>query len=786
MKNRILLCLFLTFSFFRVQAQDCALTLSGYILDKGTSYPLPYSTVYLVDQKIGTTADAEGYFSFPNLCASDYHLEFSHIGCEDEHQFFSLKSDTTINITLNHHAELLDEVVIHGDKSEHSAQVSNSISSEEIAKNSSKNLSDLLENIAGVSVIKNGSGISKPVIHGLYGNRISVLNNGIAQAGQQWGNDHAPEIDPFLANHLSVVKGAGALAYGGNSLGGVVMVEVDKIQEDPHLHGKVNYIFQTNGQGHTVNAQLEKSDKWVAWRITGTLKNQGDTKTPDYFLTNTGKREGNFAVQLEKKINRWQHNAYYSLFNTTIGILRGAHIGNLTDLQQAIGKEVPFFTNENFNYDINAPKQEVQHHLLKLESKFLIDDHRVLTFRYGGQLNDRKEFDVRRGGGSDIPALSMQQFNHFIETTFDRSFDNGSLLKSGYQFNFVDNTNDNATTGRLPLIPDYRAIKNSIFTIFQKEQDAFLYEIGGRYDWQYMEVLPLLKDERGQISVGDFKHNFHNISFSTGVKYRLSQNFKTNLNLGYVLRSPEVNELYSNGLHQGVAGIERGNADLSPEKSFKAIWATDWNIRQKIFAQAVFYYQNIEDYIFLAPQNEFQLDIRGAFPIFLYEQTDARIFGTDLLLSYEPVEALKLTTKYAFVRGDDTRNNLPLISLPANNLSGNLTYSLEDGQRFKSTSFGINGKYIFQQNHLLTDNSRFPDRGVNSLLQGQDFLAPPAAYFLLGFNFSTKIPLAEGDLQFSVNVENALNTRYRDYLNRLRYFSDEVGRNVNLRINYNF
>jgi len=786
LKNKILLISFLSCLGFLLQAQDCSLRLSGYTLDKGTNFPLPYAAIYLEDQKIGTTSDSIGFFELTNLCPAEYHIEFSHIGCEAEHQFLTLSNDTTINIYLNHHAELLDEVVVHGDKAAHSAQVSNAISEEEIAQNSSKNLSDLLENIAGVSVIKNGSGISKPVIHGLYGNRISILNNGIAQAGQQWGNDHAPEIDPFLANHLSVVKGAGALAYGGTSLGGVVLMEVDKIKEDPHLHGRVNYIFQTNGQGHTVNAQLEKMDKWAAWRITGTFKNQGDTQTPDYFLTNTGKREGNFALQLEKKINRWQHHVYYSLFNTTIGILRGAHIGNLTDLQQAIGKDIPFFTNDNFSYTINAPKQEVQHHLLKLESKFLIDDNRILTLRYGGQLNDRKEFDVRRGGASDIPALSIQQFNHFAEATFDKSYTDGSLLKTGYQLNLVDNTNDNQVTGRLPLIPDYQSFKQSAFIIYQKEIDAFLYEIGGRYDWKLLNALPLRKESNGQITFDRFKQTFNNISLSTGAKYRLSKHFRTNLNIGYVLRAPEVNELYSNGLHQGVAGIERGAADLTNEKSFKALLSTDWNIQQKIFAQAVFYYQNIQDYIFLNPQNEFQLDIRGAFPIFQYEQTDATIYGTDLLLSYEPVEAIKLTTKYAFVRGDDNRNNLPLINLPANNLSGNLTYSIKDGRRFHNTSIGINGKYIFKQTHLLTDNSRFPDRGMNSLLQGQDFLAPPPAYFLLGFNVATKIPLAHSSLQFSLSVENVLNTRYRDYLNRLRYFSDEVGRNVNIRVSYGF
>ena len=151
--------------------------------------------------------------------------------------------------------------------------------------------------------MRNGSGISKPVVHGLFGNRVAILNNGIAQSGQQWGSDHAPEIDPFVADHLSVVKGASALAYGGNSLGSVVLVETDNIQEDPHLHGEVNYTLQSNGWGHTLNSTIEKNGSWAAWRITGTLKRQGDNRTSNYFLTNTGKKENNLALQIEKQFH---------------------------------------------------------------------------------------------------------------------------------------------------------------------------------------------------------------------------------------------------------------------------------------------------------------------------------------------------------------------------------------------------------------------------------------------------------------------------------------------------
>lgn len=769
MSNAKLLFLFLTIPFLGT-SQNCNFQLSGYVLDKGTDIPLPYSNVFLEDKGTGVVSDSLGYFELNSLCGGEYHIEISHIGCEPEHFFLQISNDTTVKIYLNHHAELLDEVVVHGKAHDNSAQVSSTVSRENIEQNSHKNLSDILESLTGVSVIKNGSGISKPVVHGLYGNRVAILNNGVTQSGQQWGNDHAPEIDPFIANHLSVVKGAGALAYGGNSLGSVILVETDKIRRDPHLHGSVNYSFNSNGLGNTLNTQLEKNGRWAAWRVSGTLKMQGDTKSPDYFLTNTGKREGNIALQVEKKINdHWHNELYFSSFNTEIGVLRGSHIGNLTDLEQAIGREVPFNIEDDFSYKINAPRQQVSHHLLKLESKYFFDDHRILKFKYGGQINDRKEFDIRRGDRDKIPSLSLMQYSNFLDLTYNHDLENGSLIKTGLQFNLINNIN-NPGTGILPLIPNYDALTNSAYFIYQKEVEKLFYEIGGRYDFKNWKVATIIRTPRPEIE--RFEHNFHNYSISTGLKYEFWEGFKLNFNGGYMLRAPEVNELYSSGLHQGVSGIEEGSPNLNSERSLKLVTSTDLFIQKKLFIQALAYYQNIQDYIYLQPQNEFRLTIRGAFPVFIYEQTDARIFGTDILVSYEPKENLKWLFKYALVDGKDLRNNLNLINIPANNLFSSLTLSLKDGETFKQNAIGINAKYVFQPEEII--------------IPEQDFLAPPDAYFLLGINFRTNWHLDHSKIKINFSVENALNTQYRDYLNRLRYFADDMGINVVLNLNYSF
>lgn len=764
--------LFLSVLFFPkfLFAQDCNITLTGMVLDKGTNIPLEYSNVFLENIGEGTTSDERGFFEIKNICPAEYHVQVSHVGCHTEEYFIKIEKDTLLKIYLSHHSELLDEVVIHGSHEDNSTESSQTISRADITSEGNKNLSDILENITGVSVLKNGSGISKPVVHGLYGNRVAILNNGVAQTGQQWGNDHAPEIDPFVADHLSVVKGASALAYGGNSLGSVVLVETDNIRQDPHFHGEFNYTLESNGWGHTLNSTIEKNGKWAAWRLTGTLKRQGDNRTPNYFLTNTGKRENNIALQIEKQFHpKWKTDFYYSLFNTEIGILRGAHIGNLTDLETAIGRSEPFAIEDKFSYDIAAPKQKVTHHLVKVETKYLMDDEKIVKFKYGGQLNNREEFDIRRGEARTRPSLSLSLYSHHSEAAYNGLVGEKIFLKAGVQFDMIDNGN-NPGTGVSPLIPNYRSYQTSTYWIVQNDQaEEWLFEFGGRYSFKQLTVKRFTSTIPRRLEVLD--HLFQNYALSSGVRWNRNDSFKMNFNVGYLLRAPEVNELYSFGLHQGVSGIEEGNENLNVEKSLKAILSLDFRIQDKLFIQTLGYFQNVQDYIFLEPQKEFRLTIRGAFPVFIYQQTDANITGVDVLLKYEPQQNLNFIAKYAIVRGYDLTNNVGLINIPSDNISTSMTYNFKDKEKWKNNFISIDGRYVFQQRRITEE---------------QDFLLPPDDYFLLGMQVGTNLEWRDSELQIALRAENLLNTTYRDYLNRLRYFADENGTNISLNLKYQF
>src|SRR6201996_676176 len=125
-------------------------------------------------------------------------------------------------------------------------------------------LGESLKGIAGVNSLQTGPSISKPVIHGVYSNRILILNNGVRQEGQNWGNDHAPEIDPFIATKLTVIKGPASIRYGSDAIGGVILVEPKALPASPGLGGKVDVVGMSNGQAGAASGMLEGAagGKW--------------------------------------------------------------------------------------------------------------------------------------------------------------------------------------------------------------------------------------------------------------------------------------------------------------------------------------------------------------------------------------------------------------------------------------------------------------------------------------------------------------------------------------------
>ncbi len=748
-------------------AQNCTLTLQGKIIDEHTNEKLAFANVYIQETGQGTLADEEGIFVFRNQCLGAVHLRISHVSCEPVVIFLELKADTILGVNMHHHEELMTEVVIHGKNEVISTQSSATIDRDLISTNAQMQLAELLENIAGVSSLKTGSTIGKPIIHGLVGNRVGIMNFGLSQAGQQWGNDHAPEISPSAAGHISVVKGVGSVMYDGANLGGIILVEPAAIKHDPHLHGEINYVFQTNGRGHSLNSTLTKGKEKTGWRVGINMQGIGDLKSPNYFLSNTGKKELSANFQWEYANDNTKHQMFWSTYNTENGILLGSQIGNLTDLNTALLAEVPFFTKADFAFNIEAPKQAVNHHLLKYEFSRSFAKRHKLNFVEGIQLNNRQEFDNRRGGRSDIAALKILQWSNTASLDFSSELSKGIFLKNGLLLNYTNNTND-PTTGILPLIPDYLAFKTGVFSFWQREGEHFFNELGVRYEHRYLNVVSI-----DRLTLDNYKiknHRQHNLTLALGSKYKLKKG-QINANLGYVVRSPEINEMYSFGLHQGVSSIEIGSVDLAPEKGIKTTLGIDYKVFANTYLQVLVYHQFIQDFIYLQPQTAPLLTIRGAFPLFLYQQTNASIKGVDLLFSTDISEKIRWVNKLAFLQGENLNDKVPLVLMPPFNLQSDFKWAVGSFGKLNDLSYVLTAKYVARQNNLLAN---------------QDFLPAPKAYFILNTSINTNISITKKVLKLGINAENILNTTYRDYLNRQRYFADERGLNISCYVNYSF
>ncbi len=773
---RIVLLFFflLSFSPFTAFSQNCSLKISGYVKDSGTGLPLDFVNILLQEINSGVSTDSTGYFELSNLCHGDYHLILSHIGCESQQIFLHIHSDTTLTLLMEHSINELNGIVVTGAANPTTSQSTETLNQQEIADNSNENLSNLLESFVGVSAIKNGSGISKPVVHGLYGNRLTILNNGISQSGQQWGNDHSPEIDPLVANKIRVIKGTSALEYMGASMGSVVLVEPSKIGREPHLHSKASYFFESNGRGNGLNVQMQRYHPQLSWRINGTLKKSGDKKAPNYFLNNTGHQEANLALQLEKVFfKKWNSDLYFSTFNTYLGVLRGSHISNPNNLKEAFQRDVPFNTEEQFSYTIEAPKQSVNHHLLKLHTKYFFTESNWLDLTFANQINKRREFDIRRGGRTDIPALSLLQYTYSFGVKYEKESKNNGRIKLGIQSDIVDNTN-NPETEILPLIPDYFSYQTGIYFLATQQKNKSFFELGLRYDFSLQNVAAISNTTPREIL--RFNNQFHNVSGSGGWSYTFNEKFQLAYNLGLSMRNPAINELYSNGLHQGVSGIEEGNPNLRTEQGIKSTIELKGKLNHAFSFESLLYYQHIKDYIFLNPQDEIRPTIRGSFPVFKYEQTDAQIFGLDLSGKYQFNNSLHAKVNYSFIRGNDLTKQLPLIYIPSNKIGATITYEFLQAipigkKQLENLAIELNSQYVFQQQHLLPE---------------QDFVIAPEAYYLLGAKLASDLQVGKTRFRFTAKVDNLLNVAYRDYLNRQRYFADDLGINATFGISLKF
>lgn len=761
----VFICVLMFFSINKLVAQSCNNLLNGIVRDHHTEEPIPYARIFLEENNTEVQADSNGFFQFTNLCEGELTLRcIAHFGCDPVKETVKIPFSGQLVINVETHIIDLDESLVVAYRFRMESQAGMQLETSDLSKIKGVTLGDQLLRIPGMTTLNTGSGIVKPVINGLHSNRIVVVNNGIRQEGQQWGSEHAPEIDPNLAASLEVIQGANGLQYGPDAIGGVILVKPEPLPYGKATHGWVKLNGQSNGWGGSaalmLTGSIPKLKRW-AYRVHGSGRMLGTQHAPEYLIRNTATNEYSFSGALGYKGTRLEADIFYSRFTTNLGIFTGSHIGNLTDLYAAFEATQPKDSGY-FTYTIEKPKQFVQHHLSKLAVSYRWNEKVQTNLLIGYQYNLRQEYDLHKAYNDSIAALDLPAFelNLWTNTAETKTIITHSKhWKSTVGAAFFQQ--DNAYAGRF-FIPNFKKWQAGAFYTETYESESWQVDAGVRYDVSRIRAFYYEGD-----SLVKPVTDFGNLSASIGAVRVLGHHFVARLNAGTAWRPPSINELYSNGLHHGAAAIEIGDKNMQKEIVYNVQAGAQYKSRFAKLDVSLFW-NRFNGFINLQPELPAQLTIVGAFPVFRYHQSDVDMFGVNGQLEVPFTQWLSWTISGNLLLANDLTENKPLFGMPANRISNRLHVGNQIGKTNWNWFTELEGLMVFQQKRVRAED---------------DYVAPPAGYFLLhaSLGISKKINNRQS-LQIVVDVSNALNTTYRDYMNRFRYFTDDVGRNWNLKM----
>ncbi|MFT4603889.1 MAG: iron complex outermembrane receptor protein [Rhodothermales bacterium] len=710
----------------------------------------------------GTVSMEDGQYRLDKLLPGPVRLSFRFIGFRTEERLVEVPSDAGVRLDVVMEAEVLrvDEVVVTAEgqeeamlkRSTRSVIVLDALALEEIR---GQTLGEMLSTLPGVTSLSTGPSISKPVIRGLHSQRVVVLNSGIVQEGQQWGGEHGPEIDPFSPGRIEVIKGAAGVEYGVGAIGGVIRVEPEELPYGQAMSGRLEAnAFSNNKQG-AGSAMVEGGLLGGAWRAQTSYHRAGDSRTPDHIIRNSGFREWDGILSAGYEGSRVGWRAIASHFGTTLGLYTGAHIGNVDDLLRAIERGEPSVTHD-FSYSIDSPKQKIAHDLISLRGHVKLNSGDWIEAQYGFQSNRRSEFDAhaRSGDVAEDPAFSLRLATNTLDIklrTKPRGKWLGVVGVSG-----MNQANRNQETGL--LLPNFSALTGGVFARGSHVSGPLTMEAGGRLDYRWLEAWP--NKNQGTGPFVKKTHSWASPSAVLGLIWRFSEHWSLASSAATAWRPPGVNELYNFGVHHGTARFEAGNPDLDAEQSLG--WdVTVRHLSESFTVEVSTYVNRMEGFIYLRPEASPRVTIRGTFPSFTYAQTTARLVGLDGSVTTQVGHGIEFSGVLSVVRGQDLDNGEPLLAMPADRLR--LGIRKNWGEAF----VGLAGTMVARQD-------RYPE--------GVDFAEPPAAYSLLSLEAHRTLFPGSTNLHVTMSVDNLLNTSYRDYLSRFRYFIDDPGRTVALRL----
>jgi len=592
----------------------------------------------------------------------------------------------------------------------------------------STNIISAIAREPGVSQITTGGAISKPVIRGLGYNRVVVINDGIRQEGQQWGDEHGIEVDGASVHSVEILKGPASLMYGSDAMAGVLIFHPVPVAAPGTVKGSISTEYQSNNGLMDYSLNASGNHNGLVWDARFSDKYaHAYRNSVNGWVLNSGFRERAASGMIGLNRNWGFSRLKLSYYHLTPGIIEGEDEGST-------------------GYLPGLPFQQVYHYKAVLDNTFRLGDGRLKAL-IGWQQNRRQEFEE----SADEYGL------YFLLNTLN--YDIRYQRESG-GWKYATGVNGmgqlSQNKGDEYLIPDYRLFDAGVFATASRQLDTWSLNGGLRADVRLLHSLPL------ETRFADFSRTFPGISGSIGAVRTIGESVHLRMNLSRGFRAPNLSELASNGEHEGTLRYELGNKDLMPEYSLQGDIGLDFS-SSHVSGQFALFANKIDNYIFLTKTAD------GNPPIFTYTSGNARLFGGEAQLDFHPIHSLHLGGTFSYVNGKQIGGTwLPMI--PAPRLLTECKYEFtHDGKLLNNAFIAVELDWNARQDHFYAVD---------------DTETATPSYTLLNMSMGTDIVI-KGEKRASLYIiaDNLLDSAWQSHLSRLKEVGIyNMGRNITFKM----
>ena len=708
--------------------------------------PIEGVSVFIADQNILLKTNKLGEFFFESKLPDNSYLNFYKNGYVSK--LVKYKEGNEFKVFLKKLHVTLDEVGIVESYSElGNTKLTN------IEKKSLENVflrdNSMVESItqlSGVDIVSSGLGIQKVVVRGLSGMRVVTYLNGMQINNQQWANDHGIGFTDLGLGEVELIKGASALKYGSEAIGGLLFFKDSPFVSNKKIKGFIATKFDNSSYLSSSQFGLNWNKNNFFFNLYGQYSISSDYRLPNNdYLFNSRFNQNAIKFSIAHRYKNLQNIFRYQYHNENPGIPAHAHVDpadvNIEDI-----------TSSSFDFDdgykLLTPYQLINNQLFNYYLNYLSNNLK-LSLHAGHFINNLQEYEKWTRAAFDLTISNTQITPNIRYKINDLTFNVGS------QVSILDNKNNQDYR----LVPDASTLNIGPYVILDYEKNNFGFNSGIRYDYKHLKS----EDDISNVS---YDNEFSNTSFSSGIFYKFLDNVLRFTYSG-AYRAPHFSELFSDGVHHGTNRYELGNESLDIEYADQFELKYQWSNEHFGFVFNPFL-QIISDFISIVPTDSFS----NSYRVYNYMQyNNVEIKGLEMNLHYHPhqLHNLHIEQSYTFLKTKNKDDQYGLALVPANSIKTKILFDLNNYEKlvkYKFDYLSLYHVYKFSQEDFA------------------EYEELTESYNLINFKLGLKL---SDKLLCTVGINNLLNKEYSPHTSRIRGVAGGIpnpGRSFSLSLKY--